>query len=218
MSAGDASRLSDDSAIAQIFHPGFSTAETVTDTSGRGVGMDIVKSKIEELSGTIQIETTVGGGTTFVLKLPLTLAIIGSLLVRIRGVVYAIPKDDVREIVSVHRDNIIPVAGKETFEVRGKFIPLMCVGDLFHWNPSNEVEKTESDAVSAPLVDIAILQSAGRTIGLLVDQLLGSQDVVIKSLADHFVALPGLAGASILGNGTVALMLDVAELHKMARR
>lgn len=214
MTAEAARALSDNEAVASIFRPGFSTAETVTDISGRGVGMDIVKSRIEELSGTIEIDTVVGEGTTFTLKLPLTLAIIGSLLVRIRGIVFAIPKDDVREIVAIRRRDIVSVNGKQTFEVRGRFTSLVSVDDLFHWNdplPPREALPTDE-------VEIAILQAGGRPMGLAVDQSIGSQDVVIKSLADNFIGLPGLAGASILGDGSVALMLDVAELHKMATR
>lgn len=214
MTAEAARALSDNDAVASIFRPGFSTAETVTDISGRGVGMDIVKSRIEELSGTIEIDTVIGEGTTFTLKLPLTLAIIGSLLVRIRGVVFAIPKDDVREIVAIRRRDIVRVNGKQTFEVRGQFTSLVSVDDLFHWNDPLPFH----DALPTDEVEIAILQSGGRPMGLAVDHSIGSQDVVIKSLADNFIGLPGLAGASILGDGSVALMLDVAELHKMAVR
>ncbi len=214
MTADAASSMSDREAVASIFRPGFSTAEKVSDISGRGVGMDIVKSRIEELSGSIEIDTEVGVGTIFTLKLPLTLAIIGSLLVRIRGIMFAIPKDDVREIVSIRRRDIARVNGKQTFEVRGKFTSLVSVDDLFHWNdPPAMTDHDDSDEL-----EIAILQSGGRPMGLAVDQSIGSQDVVIKSLADNFIGLQGLAGASILGDGSVALMLDVAELHKMAVR
>jgi len=118
LSAEAAQALSRQEAIEYIWYPGFSTAEQVTDVSGGGVGMDIVKSRIDELSGTIETESELGVGTTFTLKLPLTLAIISSLLVEIRGIVFAIPKDDVREIVQIRMKKIIDVGGRKTFEVR----------------------------------------------------------------------------------------------------
>ena len=211
-----ADRISDEELIASIFLPGFSTAETVTDISGRGVGMDIVKSSIEALSGTIEVDSTPGMGTEFTLKLPLTLAIIGSLLIRIGDIVFAIPKDDVREIVSVHKSEILTVHGKQTFEVRGQYIPLVGIEQLFDWG---HLGISRIDKVSTTnATEVAILQSDGQPFGLQIDQSIGSQDVVIKSLAENFVGIQGLAGASILGDGKVALMLDVATLQKMATR
>lgn len=219
MSRGQADGLSDDDAIASIFHPGFSTAASVTDISGRGVGMDIVKATITELNGTIDIETSVGHGTTFTIQLPLTLAIIGSLLIRIGRVTFAVPKDDVREIVSVPRNKIVSVHGKRTFEVRGSYLPLIRITDVlaFH-DPAACQDATASPETDKGEIEIAILQTGGQTIGLEVDQCVGSQDVVIKSLAENLTYLPGLAGASILGNGTVALMLDVASLPRLLNR
>ncbi len=215
MTVEQADRLSADEVIQTIFQPGFSTADSITDVSGRGVGMDIVRARVEELSGSIEIETVLGEGTTFTLKMPLTLAIIGSLLVRIRGIVFAIPKDDVREIVSIATDKIISVNGKQTFAVRGEYTPLVCINTLFRWNQSSSMSEPVSPPASGH-TEIAILQSGGRPMGLRVDQSIGSQDVVIKSLEENFVGIQGLAGASILGNGAVALMLDVAALQKMA--
>ncbi len=220
-----AAQLSRSEAIRYIWHPGFSTAEQVTDVSGRGVGMDIVRSRITELAGTIETESTLGVGTTFMLKLPLTLAIISSLMVRIRGIVFAIPKDDVREIVLIPDDEIISIQGTRTFEVRGQYVPLITVDELFDWNRP-ESEATEETAgtedqhfdFSRTMTEIAILQSGDRMMGLKVDRSIGSQDVVIKSLSENFINIDGFAGASILGNGSVALMLDVAALLKMAIR
>ncbi len=197
--------------IASIFHPGFSTADTVTDISGRGVGMDIVQSRIQEISGTIDITTVEGQGTTFTLKMPLTLAIVGSLLVRIHGSVFAIPKDDVREIVSIANSAIIDIRGMQTFEVRGEYMPLVCINKLFDWHHPKKSTATPSENS-----EIVILQSGGYPMGLRVDHSIGSQDVVIKSLEENFIGIDGLAGASILGNGEVALMLDVSALSKIA--
>jgi two-component system chemotaxis sensor kinase CheA len=211
LSKDAASNLTRQEAIEYIWHPGFSTAEKVTDVSGRGVGMDIVKSRIAELAGTIETESELGHGTTFTLKLPLTLAIISSLLVEIRGIVFAIPKDDVREIVQVKTGDVISVGQRRTFEIRGDYLPLISVDELFHWNQQSSLP----GLANAP-TEVVILQSSGRTMGLELGRAIGSQDVVIKSLAENFVSIEGLAGASILGNGNVALMLDVAAMLKMA--
>ena len=226
LSEAAAASLSRQEAIEYIWHPGFSTAEKVTDVSGRGVGMDIVKSRIAELAGTIETESELGSGTTFTLKLPLTLAIISSLLVEIRDVVFAIPKDDVREIVQVSVDEIIAVGQRRTFEIRGEYLPLISVDELFDWNyqqPLSESPPSSLEQESKPNgkkriepTEVVILQSGGRTMGLEVDRAIGTQDVVIKSLAENFVSIEGLAGASILGNGSVALMMDVAAMLKMA--
>jgi len=216
VTADVAKSLSRNDAIQYIWHPGFSTAEAVTDVSGRGVGMDIVKSRIEELTGTIEIESVPGQGTTFTLKLPLTLAIISSLLVKIRGIVFAIPMDDVREIVSVRDQDIVSIHGKKTFEVRSQYVPLVAIDDVLTWHETSTLSETDNPATtSSRMSEVAILHSAGRMMGLRVDRLIGSQDVVIKSLTDNFIGIHGLAGASILGDGTVALMLDVAALLMM---
>lgn len=242
LSPTEAAALSRQQAIEYVWHPGFSTAEKVTDISGRGVGMDIVKSSIADLGGTIETESETGVGTTFTLKLPLTLAIISSLLVEIRRIVFAIPKDDVAEIVQMRQGDLIDIGGRQTFEVRGEYLPLICIDDLFQWNsaieqsdpcressgessrksssqtdhvPTNLPESAEPQDV-LNLQEVVVLQSGDQRMGLKVDRSIGSQDVVIKSLAENFVSIHGLAGASILGNGSVALMLDVASLFKLA--
>jgi len=212
-------------AIDFIWHPGFSTADTLTSVSGRGVGMDIVRSRISQLGGSVEVASDVGIGTTFTLKLPLTLAIISSLLVKIRDTVFSIPKDDVREIVEVPMSSIVTVHGKQTFAVRGHYIPLLTVDGLFRWNvkPKGISAARDGDSMdlslSVPLSQkqqVVILHSSGRVMGLSVDRAIGTQDVVIKSLTENLSGVEGLAGASILGDGTVSLMLDVAELLKMA--
>jgi two-component system chemotaxis sensor kinase CheA len=218
MDQDSANELSREEAIEYIWHPGFSTAEQVTDVSGRGVGMDIVKSRISELAGAVEIESEMNVGTRFTLKLPLTLAIIGSLMVKIRDITFAIPNEDVREIVKITENDVITVQGQKTFEVRGRFIPLLTIDDLFQWNDisatDNAIETPTQDTFQP--TEVVVLQTGGRSMGLRVDLAIGSEDVVIKSLADNFTSIDGLAGANILGNGSVALMLDVSALVRMS--
>ncbi len=219
LTASAAEQLSDEQAIDYIWHPGFSTASEITDVSGRGVGMDVVKTRISDLNGTIEIASVPDQGTTFSLRLPLTLAIITSLLVRIRGVVFSIPIDDVREIVSVRPGEVVSVRGKRTFEVREEFIPLIGIGDVFRWHNVEYDHPNSGDIITGDknsIADVVILQSKGQAMGLRVDEMLGSTDIVIKSLSENFVDIRGLSGASVLGDGTVCLMLDVGQVINMA--
>jgi two-component system chemotaxis sensor kinase CheA len=203
--------------IDHIWHPGFSTADVVSDISGRGVGMDIVKTRIAELNGTIEIDHMPGGGTTFTVRLPLTLAIIRSLLFRVRQGVFAVPIDNVREIVSVPVGQIVNVHGRRTFDIRGRFIPLVGIEDIFEWPafPGSQAERAHELATVAR-INIVIVHSADNTIGLMVDELHGGQEIVIKSLAENFIHIRGLSGASILGDGSVCLLLDAAAAISMA--
>lgn len=196
-----------------IWHPGFSTADSVSDLSGRGVGMDIVKTRIAELSGTVEVDSKQGVGTTFTIRLPLTLAIIHGLLFRARHGIFAAPIENVREIVSVKRSEIFSVQGRESIEVRGQFIPLVDIDEIFQWHrtpyqyPGSSIERT---IVDPNRLEVVILSAVNRVMGLTAWELCGGQDIVIKSLAENFVHLRGLAGASILGDGSVCLLLDVA--------
>lgn len=211
--------LSEQEVIDYIWNPGFSTAEQVSDISGRGVGMDIVKTRISQLNGTIDIEHALGRGTTFTIRLPLTLAIIRSLLFRVRYGIFAVPIDNVREIVSVPIDQIVTIHGRQTFDVRGEFIPLVDIDDVFEWHSvpydyegySQRVPEAETKRVN-----VLILHSAEKTMGLKVDEPLGGQDIVIKSLAENFIHIRGLSGASILGDGSVCLLLDVGAAISLA--
>jgi two-component system chemotaxis sensor kinase CheA len=214
----DARRLPDESVLEYIWHPGFSTAETVTDISGRGVGMDVVRTRISDLKGSVDVDSRHGEGTRFTIRLPLTLAIIRSLLIRIRGIIFAMPIDDVREIVSVPAGDVVDVHGKRTIDVRGEFIPLVCVDDVFDWQDVEGVGEPEPDPAADGEVRAVILEVGGRVMGLRVDEPMGCQDTVIKSLSDNFVQIRGLAGASILGDGTVCLMLDAGALLDRAMR
>ena len=207
--------MSEQQIVDYIWHPGFSTAEQVTDISGRGVGMDIVRSTITSLSGTIDVASTPGQGTTFTIRLPLTLAIIRSLLIRNRDGHFSIPIDDVREIVSISPDKIHAVHRHLTIDVRGELISLVTMENIFDWNTSAESRSTEGNATNRN-INVVLLYSRGRTLGLCVDALVGRADIVIKSLSENFVAIRGLSGASIMGDGTVCLMLDCASLIELA--
>lgn len=242
LSSAAASELSDSQALDYIWHPGFSTASEVTDISGRGVGMDVVQNRIRQLNGSIEIESEPQRGTHFTIRLPLTVAIINCLLVRLNGIVFSMPIDSVREIVSVAPEDIVQIQGKETFDVRDEFMPLVGILDVFDWNqgmisavevqpvhdgaasPTDGLElggdaidgDRSSAGVRAQNANVVVLQSAGKMMGLKVDELLGSQDMVIKSLSDNFIEIRGLSGASILGDGSVCLMLDVATAFRLA--
>ena len=220
LSESEAAELTREQALEYIWHAGFSTAEKVTDVSGRGVGMDVVKQRLDSLNGTMQIDSTPGQGTTFTIRLPLTLAIITSLLVRVRNTTFSLPIDDVREIVSIDQRDVVTVLGNQTFDVRGEFIPLRSVDDIFYWHGinfgRNGNKPMQRNIATEDKMKIVVLSSAGKTIGLRVDELLGSQDLVIKSLSDNFIAIRGLSGASILGDGNVCLMLEVGTVIDMA--
>jgi len=211
--------LSDEEALDYIWHPGFSTAPEVTDISGRGVGMDAVRARISELSGTIDVESVLEQGTTFTIRLPLTLAIIKSLLIQVRNVIFSIPIEDVREIVKISAVDVVTLHDRQTIDVRGEFIPLIRITDVFHWHSvsyasnATQVAKVSSDGDS---IDAVILQVGDRSMALQVDELLGSQEIVIKSLSENYVQIRGLSGASILGDGTVCLMLDVGTVINLA--
>ncbi len=206
--ADDAARLSERELIQYIWHPGLSTAERITDVSGRGVGMDIVKSRIEGLNGGIEVRTTLGQGTTFIVRLPLTLAIMPSLLVRIYDEAYAIPLDNVDEIIEVDSEQIHKLHGKMAIETRKRVISLVRLGDVFRWGGARHPLSNGSESDRSKHI-IVVVQNGETTIGLIVDELIGMQEVVLKSLEKNFRTVEGLSGASILGDGRVSLILDV---------
>lgn len=228
VSEAEAHELSDRDLIAYIWHPGLSTAETITEISGRGVGMDIVKSRIENLSGAVDVRSVPGQGTTFTIRLPLTLAIMSSLLVRIHDEIYAIPLDHIDEIVEVRPGQIYRVQGRPAIEIRKKIVALSSLGDVFRWggrehpasrngtHPAPDGRPGPDDAGDKRTV--VIVQDGETTIGLLVDELIGMQEVVLKSLEKNFRAIPGLSGASILGDGRVSLILDLDTVIDMVAR
>lgn len=194
--------LSDLEAYNLIFEPGFSTAKTVTDISGRGVGLDVVRKQIEKLNGSVTVWSEKGKGSTFTIRLPLTLAIIQGLLVRVGREVYAIPITSVAESHRVKQSSINMIDGYEVFNVRDEVISLMRLGNIFRIPTTEESEYKF----------IVIVGSGDKKMGLMVDSLIGEEDVVIKPLLDKYTNSPGIAGATILGDGTVSLIIDVAQL------
>lgn len=205
--------LTDQQVSEFIWHPGFSTAPSITEISGRGVGMDIVRNAIADLSGSIDLSFIPGQGTTFTVRLPLTLAIIHSLLIRYDDNCFSLPTEDVREIVSVPRSELHLIHRQLAVAVRGELVPLVNMGTLFQWNST--ATPTRAAQVSNA-VNVVILQTRGKTLGLAVDSLVGRADLVIKSLTENLYPVRGLSGASILGDGTVCLMLDAAALMELA--
>ena len=203
-------KLSDDQIWALIFKPGFSTAEKVTDVSGRGVGMDVVKRNIEELSGTVSIKTVLGKGTIFTLKLPLTLAIIEGMTVRVGKETYIVPLLSILESIQPKALSMKTVVGKgELINVRSTYLPMMRLYDVFSLQPEH------TDPTKAILL---ILETEGERVAVMVDEILGQQQVVIKSMEQNFRKVAGVAGATILGDGTVGFILDVRGLLEIARR
>ena len=214
ITSGQAERMSRQEIFQLIFLPGLSTAEKVTEVSGRGMGMDIVKAKIEELSGTIELDSAPGAGTTVTIKLPLTLAILPSLLVQVDGDVYAMPIEAVNEIVAVRSEHLVTVHGLRTARIRERVISVVELSEIFgcmayQRNATNREQRETT---------LVILGDKDHEIGLVVDRVLGEEDVVIKSIAENYRNIPGIAGASILGNGRVSLILDVTAIIGMVTR
>lgn len=207
----DAEKMTRQQIYQLIWQPGLSTAEKVTEVSGRGMGMDIVLSKISDLNGTVEIDSTPGVGTTMTIKLPLTLAILPSLMIQIDGDTFALPIEAVVEIVHLDKSNMYTIQGEWTARVRDAVISVVHLSDVFTWNQAAAAPTEKSDQTT-----LVILGDAGRQIGLAVDHVLGEEDVVIKSISENYRNVPGIAGASILGDGRVALILDVIALVEMA--
>lgn len=201
-----AEKLDDKEAMLLIFNSGISTAKEITDISGRGVGMDIVKSHIEKLNGIIDIESTVNEGTVFTIKLPLTLAIIRSLLVKFGSKTFAIPLVNVLEIIRLNKEDIQVVNDQEVGMVRGRILPLVRMKEklgIQEDNASSEQKKREF---------VVVVGLADKRIGIIADSTLGNQEIVIKSLGSYIGAPPFISGATIMGDGSVALILDISSV------
>ncbi len=186
------------------FLPGFSTAEKITDVSGRGVGMDVVRDKVNTLGGVVTIASVQSEGSTISIRLPLTLAIIQTLVVQLGNEIYAIPSSYIEQITSLNRNEIKRIRQQEVFMLRGEVVPLIRLQDILDTPGSKNFEIEE--------LDVVVLKIGDRLIGCIVDSLLRQQDVVIKSLGGYLGAIKGIAGATILGDGRVALILDLREV------
>lgn len=204
LSAEAASRLSEAEALELIFIPGSSTAEKTTDVSGRGVGMDIVKSNIEAINGLVSVDTTVGEGTNFTLRLPLTLATLRALLVSVNETLYAVPLVYVLETVVRDQSEISTVGGKEIIRLRGNIVPVVWLSAVLGTGSSMPTNLGK--------VSIVVVRFRERLFGLAVESLAELQEIVVKSLGEYIGNVKGVAGASILGDGQVVLILDVATL------
>ncbi|MGE5314495.1 MAG: chemotaxis protein CheA [Acidobacteriota bacterium] len=204
----EAREMTTHDAFNLIFAPGFSTAAKVTNVSGRGVGMDVVKTNVLKLKGVIEIESELGKGSTFTIKLPLTLAIIQGLLVTVRGNTFAVPLNSVLEVVRIRKNEISTMSGHEVIRLRDKVLPLARLDDLLIVN-GDELRDRE-------WMYVVVVALAERNLGLVVDSLLGQKEVVIKSLGEYFAASRGIAGSTILGDGRVIMIVDVNELFNLA--
>ena len=211
MDAGAAAALTDEQALELVFLPGFSTAVQTTDVSGRGVGMDAVRNAIADLNGEVAIRSTIGSGSVFTIRIPLTLAIIQALLVSSGGPggtghVFAVPLEAIEETVIVSRDEARPVNGRPCLVLRDTIVPLVRLGDCLGVASPDDADR----------LDVVVVTLGATRLGLVVEGLVGKQDVVIKHLPDYLGDVPGVAGATILGDGSVALIVDVAAVAASA--
>jgi len=196
-------------AFELIFMPGFSTAESITDISGRGVGMDVVRKNIQALGGNIEILSELGKGATISIHLPLTLAIIDGQSVAVGQETYIIPLVSIIESVNITGDILNKVTGKgETLKLRNQYIPIIRMHEIFNVQPKDKMRLNEGV--------IVVVERQGLLCGLFVDELLGPHQVVVKSLEANYRTVEGVSGATILGDGSVALILDVPGLVRLS--
>lgn len=206
ISPAEAADMTETEAFDLIFRPGFSTAKGVSQVSGRGVGMDVVKTNLRRLNGSIDIESTLGEGTRFIMKLPLTLAIIQSLLVEVGNETFAIPLHSVTEVINLDQQEVHTIKGREVMHHRDRVLPLMRIGE------SLNVTGYERNERHAYIVVVAI---AHHRLGVVVDDLTSQKEIVIKPLGNYLKKVPAVAGSTILGNGSVIMILDVGEMIRM---
>ena len=202
----EANNMDDKQAYGLIFKPGFSTAEKITNISGRGVGMDVVRTNIEKLNGIITIDSKINEGSTFYLKLPLTLAIIQALLVEVAGETFAIPLASVVETVRITNEEIHSFEGREVLKLRDRVLSLVRLDEAF---ALDELEQDE--------IYVVVVALAEKQLGFIVDKLIGQEEIVIKSLGEYLGGNPGIAGATITGDGRVRLILDVSGVIEVAQ-
>ena len=208
ISEKEADMMSDKEAFMLIFKAGFSTAAKVTNVSGRGVGMDVVKTNVEKLNGIIEVDSTPGKGSVFKIKIPLTLAIIQALLVAAQEELFAVPLANVIETVRITLEDISTVEGKSVLKLRDEVLPLVNMSDIF---------KIEKILGVNQYLYVVVLGVGASKVGLIVDGLIGQEEIVIKSLGEYLKGINGIAGATIRGDGRVTLIVDVAALMKLAK-
>ncbi len=206
LSVGEASEMSKRELLNLIFVPGFSTAESVTNISGRGVGMDVVRTNVTKLKGIIEIDSEPGRGTVITLKLPLTLAIIQGLIVEAAGEYFALPLGSVLEVVRVQKDEIETVNGLEVMRMREMVLPLGRIADLMRLDTREE---------ASPWKYIVVVGWSEHRLGIIVDSLHGQREIVIKSLGDYLGNVPAIAGSTILGDGRIILIIDIGEFIQL---
>ena len=206
ISAEEAKALDDREAMELIFAPGFSSAETITDISGRGVGMDVVRTNIKNLKGSVAISSELGKGTRFTLTLPLTLAIIDALMVNVAGEEFAIPLDAVSETTKIEAKRLTDVNGRKAVTLRGEVLGLVYMADLLDLPRSEETD----------VLSVVVIHDNDRRLGIVVDKLHERQEIVIKPLGEYLGDLKGISGATIMGDGSVILILDPHEIYLMA--
>jgi two-component system chemotaxis sensor kinase CheA len=200
INADQAARISDNDALDLIFHAGLSTANQVTEISGRGVGMDVVKAVMDRLKGTISVRSIPGEGTTFRLMVPLTLAIIKALLFRVSERLYAVPLGNVLKILRARETEVHFIDGQEVLQIREEIVPLIRLNKM---HPGGE---------SKPKIFVIVVSLGDRKVGLVVDRLIGEQELVIKALDETLVSTELVSGASILGDGRVVLILSISDV------
>ncbi len=209
--------MTDRDAFSLIFMPGFSTAEKVTSVSGRGVGMDVVRTNIQKLKGIIEVDSKIGSGTTFTIKLPLTLAIIQGLLVRVHSEIYALPLSAVVEVVNTDLNQIYSVNQSEVIRIRNQVFPLIRMDKVLK-TPVTDTSKVAKIGAEDTLENryVVVVGLADKRLGLVVDELLGQKEIVIKSLGEYLGHIRGMSGSTILGDGRVIMILDIEELIQAA--
>jgi len=202
--------LSDEQIHDLIFQPGFSTADKVSDVSGRGVGMDVVRRNIRSLGGTVDVKSKQGEGSTFTIRLPLTLAILDGQLIRVGQEIYIVPLVSIIESVQVKKEKVNVISGRgEVYKLRDDYIPIV---RLYH------VFGLKADSISLDKGLLVVVEAEGKKVAMFVDELLAQQQVVIKSLETNYKKVEGLSGATILGDGTVALILDITGLFDLSKK
>ncbi|MEW6535633.1 MAG: chemotaxis protein CheA [Candidatus Auribacterota bacterium] len=205
--------MTEQAAVELIFLPGFSTAEKVSNISGRGVGMDVVRNNITKLNGRVTVQTQIGKGTKFSMILPLTLAIVDTIMARVGRNVFAIPLYAVAETVKVDRNGIKTIKNNRAFNLRGNVIGIASIAELFHIDAEKRNGSDIDDSVS-----IVIINSGSYQVGFIVDELLDKQEVVIKPLIDFLASITGISGATILGDGSIILIIDPTELVELTTK